>query len=86
MPTLVPRTGSALQGGQGSKLGLLRAGAVIIIPPGFFLLLIYFSVRKECGNLPQGAGLAFGSAAASSMRGKQHRQMAGEVEAEEGPG
>lgn len=38
------------------------------------------------GNLPQGAGLAFGSAAASSMRGKQHRQMAGEVEAEEGPG
>ena len=29
--------------------------------------------------------LALLSAAASSMRGKQHRQMAGEVEAEEGP-
>ena len=28
--------------------------------------------------------LALLSAAASSMRGKQHRQMAGEVEAEEG--
>lgn len=35
------------------------------------------------GNLPQGAGLAFGSAVASCAR-KQHRQMAGEVEAEEG--
>lgn len=85
MPTLIPRTGSALQSGQGSELGLLRAGAVIIIPAEFFLLVIYFSVRKECGEFTPGL-LAFGSVAASSLRGKQQRQMAGGVEAEEGPG
>lgn len=54
MPTLIPRMGSALQGGQGSELGLLRPGAVIIIPPEFFILVIYFSVRKECGEFTTG--------------------------------
>ena len=46
-------------------------------------------MRKECGEFTPGL-LAFGSVAASSLRGKQQRQMAGEVEAEaeaeEGPG
>lgn len=46
--------------GWGGELGLQRAGAVIIIAPAFFLPVIYFSVRKECGEFTTGRWPCFG--------------------------
>lgn len=55
--------------------GTRRAWDVITIPPEFFSAVIYFSVRKECGEftagrwpLPLAAGQLF-------LKGQPRRQM-----------